>query len=219
MTAPVLTLRERLRETCAAPAAGVERALFTELNPGRTFSPLIDTPPERYRRAAVLLPILRRAEADTVLFTVRAPTMPSHAGEISFPGGTHSPGDRDDVDTALREAEEEVGLPRDRVEVLGQFGVHLGGLGYAVTPVVGLVEDPGDLVHCDREVDEIFEVPLAHFTELGNHTVIERTFRERDYRMFAVPYGQDRDHRLIWGLTAGILHTFAMAWHDRRVGA
>lgn len=210
---------ERLTAACATVAAGTDRRLFEELNPDLPHAPIMKEPPTRPRPASVLIPVLAREDEPSVLFTVRAPTMPSHAGEISFPGGGPKDGDTDEISTALREAYEEVGLPPSAVEVAGRFGIHYGGMGYAVTPVVGFVAEPPAFAPCTREVDEVFEVPLAHFLDLDNHGIFVRTFRGADFRMFRVPYKDDHQDRNIWGLTAGILQTLAFAWHDLPVKA
>lgn len=105
----------------------------------------------------------------------------------------------------MREAEEEVAIPRDRVDVIGSLGVHNGGLGFSVTPVIGMVQPDVALSACPREVAEIFEVPLSFVANLDNHITEERDHKGVKYNMFAAPFG--RFH--IWGLTAGILRSFA----------
>lgn len=208
-------VEERLARLGEADAARCERALFKELNPDSDYSPILKSPPQKPRPASVLIPVLRRESGYNVLFTVRSPTMPSHAGEISFPGGGPKGDDRCPIETALRETHEEVGIPADKVDVMASFGPHLGGLGYLVTPVVGLVRTPPEICPCDREVKEAFEVPLDFLIDLDNHIVIDKQFSGIPYRMFAVPYREGEKERHIWGLTAGIIHTLAMAWHDR----
>ena len=206
--------RESLRAAPGTEAGRAERRLFEELNPSLPLSPILEKKPARPRPASVLIPVIDRPEP-TVLFTVRTPTMPSHAGQISFPGGGPKPDDDGPVGTALREAQEEVGIAPGRVEVLGTLGLHHGGLGYAVTPVIGLVHTGAELTLCPREVAEVFEVPLAHLTERRNHLIEKRRFNGTEYDMFAVPY-DDRDaaRRHIWGLTAGILESFCRAFND-----
>ncbi len=209
--------RDRLAALPSAEAARADRKLFEDLNPEMSHAPILDAPPTRYRPASVLIPVIDRPEP-TVLFTVRTPTMPSHAGQISFPGGGPKTGDGDPVQTALREAEEEVGIDRAHVEVLGSLGIHFGGLGYAVTPVIGLVHVDARLDLCPREVSEAFEVPLAHLVRRENHLVEQRSFGGVDYAMFAVPsLATDGTRRHIWGLTAGILETFSRAWNGEKL--
>ena len=207
-------LLDRLRAASGTLAARTDRRLFEALNPGMTHAPILDAAPARYRPAAVLIPVIDRPDP-TVLFTVRTPTMPSHAGQISFPGGGPKADDDGFVGTALRETWEETGIAADHVEVLGTLGVHYGGLGYAVTPVIGLVHTDADLNPCSREVAEVFEVPLAPLADLASYVIEQRTFSGVDYDMHAVPsvdtMGRDRH---VWGLTAGILETFAAAMND-----
>ncbi len=192
------------------PDASRERHLFKELNPGLAHSPILKKEPPKPKPAAVLIPIIDRDTGPTVLFTLRTPDMPSHPGQISFPGGGLKETDNGSVATALRETEEEVGIDRNDVEVLGQFGVHFGGLGYAVTPVVGVIHPDQSFDPCPREVAEIFEVPLAFLANPENHVVEDRQFEGTDYKMFAVPYMKWR----IWGLTAGIIHTLTNILHE-----
>ncbi len=211
----------RLRSVAQSAAANSPRHLFQELNPELEVSPIFTSPPKVLRPASVLIPVVHRPNGPNVLFMVRAATMPSHAGEIGFPGGGPKETDGDDpVATALREAHEEVGIPPDRVDVLARFAPHIGGLGYAVTPVVGLVESSVEICPCEREVCEAFEVPLAHLTDLSNHRVEDRILRGKSYRMFAVPSHDEAGRsRHIWGLTAGIVHSFARAYSDVSVAA
>lgn len=114
-----------------------------------------------FRRAAVLVPLLDRPRGPSLLFTRRSKTLPHHRGEISFPGGGVEPGEGP-VDTALRETEEEVGLPPTRVEVLGLLDDRPSVAGYVVTPVVAAVRAPPEAFVAEPdEVDEPFELPLA----------------------------------------------------------
>ncbi len=188
-----------------ASAARV-RELFSEINPHLVGDKLFENRWSDLRKdAAVLVPLIPRPEGMRVVLTVRAADMPSHAGQISFPGGKSHPEDDGPITTALREAHEEVNIHPSAVEVVGALGVHKGGLGFSVTPVVGIVDPRADMRPCPREVDEIFEVPLDFIADLANHVTEERTLEGVPYRMYAAPYG--RYH--IWGLTAGILRSFA----------
>ena len=151
--------------------------------------------------AAVLVPLINRPEGLTVLFTERSADLPDHAGQISFPGGRIEPEDTDAVAAALREAEEEIALPRHRVLPLGRLADYETVTGYRVTPVVGWIEPPIVLTPHPVEVASVFEVPLAFLLEPGNQ---QRHFRmlgalRRDYH--AIPYGE----RYIWGATAAML--------------
>ena len=158
--------------------------------------------PEKWRSAAVLVPLVNHASGVTVLLTQRTEDMPSHAGQVAFPGGGHRDGDIDAADTALREAQEEVGLERHFVEVVGSVDLYRTGTGFEITPVVGIVT-PGFTTHADpREVADVFEVPLDHFLDEKNHRIDSRKVAEgRERRYYAMPYGK----RYIWGATAGML--------------
>ncbi len=181
------------------PATGGVLRSDADLNPGML--PDASTAPEQLTAAAVLVPILRRPQTDTVLFTVRHKLLRSHPGQISFPGGRVDPGDADAIATALREAEEEIGLPRAAVRVLGALDCYVTRTGYCVTPVVGVVEDPPRLTAANDEVEDVFEVPLAFLLDPGN---IQREFREAGGQRRSF-YAIRFDTRYIWGATAGML--------------
>lgn len=207
---PVSDWRIRLSAALASGRGLGNRELFREINPDLDYPPILSAPPSSWRNAAVLVPIIDHSGGPTVLLTVRSSGMPSHAGQIGFPGGLVHDDDTSRQMTALRETEEEVGIPRSSVDVLGETGVHFGGLGFAVTPVIGVV--PGGIRYtpCEREVAELFEVPLAYLTDPANHRIEQREARGIRYNMFAVPY---KDYH-IWGLTAGIIHSLARLLHN-----
>ncbi|MEM9495654.1 MAG: CoA pyrophosphatase [Pseudomonadota bacterium] len=196
----------RIKSNLANTSAQRIREIFREINPHLVGDKLFESRWSDIRRdAAVLVPLIARPEGVTVLLTVRSADMPSHAGQISFPGGRVQPEDEDLVATALRETHEEVGIPPSAVHVIGSLGVHQGGLGYSVTPVIGAVSPDAPIRPCPREVAEAFEAPLSFFADLNNHITEEREHKGVKYNMFAAPFG--RFH--IWGLTAGILRTLA----------
>jgi 8-oxo-dGTP pyrophosphatase MutT (NUDIX family) len=198
--------RQRIGANLSRASAQRVRALFAEINPHLAGDGRFENRWTTKRQdAAVLIPIIDRAEGPTVLLTVRSSDLASHAGQISFPGGRVDPGDSDRVATALRETKEEVGIPPSAVDVIGALGVHHGGFGFAVTPIVGVVDPQAPIRPDPREVAEVFEAPLHWFADLANHTTEDRVHLGVSYRMFAAPYG--RFH--IWGLTAGILRSLA----------
>jgi 8-oxo-dGTP pyrophosphatase MutT (NUDIX family) len=153
------------------------------------------------RRASVLVPIVMRPDALTVLFTRRTEHLKTHSGQIAFPGGGAEPGDASPEATALRETHEEIGLDPARVELLGRLSDYHTRTDYRVTPVVGVVAPPFELRLDAREVDEAFEVPLAFLLDPANHQRRQREFQGRTVAFYAIPY---RDH-YIWGATAGML--------------
>jgi 8-oxo-dGTP pyrophosphatase MutT (NUDIX family) len=163
--------------------------------------------PQTWRPAAVLVPLVRREPGMTVLLTQRTEDMPSHAGQIAFPGGRRQAEDVDAIATALRETEEEVGLGREFVEVIGPVDHYRTGTGYEITPIVGIVT-PGFITRADpREVADVFEVPLEHFLDERNHRIDSRIWQGRERRYYAMPYGE----RYIWGATAGMLKNLQFA--------
>ncbi len=150
--------------------------------------------------AAVLIPVVLHEEL-TVLFTQRTAHLKSHAGQVSFPGGRAEPGDASAEYTALREAEEEIGLPRERVEVLGRLPEYRTRTGFRVTPVIGVVAPPLALAPDPREVESVFEVPLAFLLEERN-----RERRTREFQGLQVGYYvYEYQGHVIWGATAGML--------------
>lgn len=155
---------------------------------------------EPARAAAVLVPIIARPEL-TVLLTERTAHLPTHAGQIAFPGGKVETTDPDPVHTALRETEEEVGLSRTLVEPLVFLDSYRTGTGFLVTPVVAIVKPDFVLTLDHGEVAAAFEVPLAFLMDPLNHKRHSREWRGRQRHYYAMPFG---DH-YIWGATAGML--------------
>ena len=160
--------------------------------------------PDKIRAASVLIPVIRREEGFTLLFTRRTAHLSDHAGQISFPGGRAEPGDVSAADTALREAAEEIGLAAGRVEVLGALHEYVTVTGYRVTPVVGLVTPPLELKLDDFEVAEVFEMPFGFLLDSGNHQRNSVVYEGRERHYYAFPYR----HYYIWGATAGMLMNF-----------
>lgn len=153
------------------------------------------------RDAAVLIGIVERDGAATLLLTRRTDHLKSHAGQIALPGGKIDPADADPVAAALREAEEEVGLDRRLVEPLGLIDPYVSNTGFRIFPVVGLIDPRAPLTPNPDEVADVFEVPLAFLMTPGNHLIEQRPFRGRERRYYAMPWQERR----IWGVTAGIL--------------
>lgn len=154
-----------------------------------------------HKPAAVLVPLVRREKALSVLLTRRTDHLHHHPGQISFPGGRVEAGDVSPVATALRETHEEIGLGADRVELLGALPDYFTGTGFRVTPVVGLVHPPFELTLDAFEVAEAFEVPLSHFLDPQNHLRHSLEIEGRTRHFHAMPYGD----YYIWGATAGML--------------
>ena len=151
--------------------------------------------------ALVLVPLVERPEGMTVLLTQRTAHLNSHAGQVSFPGGKTEPYDEHAEDTALRETEEEIGLPREHVELIGRLGTRTTGSGFRVTPVVGLIRPPDDFRPDPGEVETIFEVPLPFVLDPENHKTETRLIEGLERQFYVMPY----ENFYIWGLTARLL--------------
>jgi 8-oxo-dGTP pyrophosphatase MutT (NUDIX family) len=154
--------------------------------------------------AAVLVPLVMREEL-MVLLTQRTAHLSSHSGQIAFPGGKSDPHDADAIDTALREAYEEIGLPRSAVEVIGSMPVYTTGSGFWVTPVVALVQADHALTLSPDEVADAFEVPLAFLMNPAHHRQHRWEGQGVVRQWFSMPYHDGREERFIWGATAGML--------------
>jgi len=153
--------------------------------------------------AAVLFPIVLRDGPKTVLLTQRTAHLRDHAGQISFPGGRVEASDASPIHTALRETEEEIGLAREHVEILGFLPDYRTGTGFRVTPVVALVRPPFELSLDPFEVAEAFEVPLDFLLDPANHQQHSLHYRGALRSYFAMPYGD----YFIWGATAGMIRS------------
>jgi 8-oxo-dGTP pyrophosphatase MutT (NUDIX family) len=182
-------IAERLARPAPAEAQGMSDGFRLPGREGRV------TP------AAVLVPLINRSDGLTMLLTQRSADLPDHPGQISFPGGRVEPEDASLAHAALREATEEVGLPAERVDVLGQLATYETVTGYHVTPIVGWVEPPFSLLPDPVEVADVFEVPLTFLLDPANQQRHYRMLGElrRDY--WAIPYRE----RYIWGATAAML--------------
>ena len=188
--------------------ARIDRALRRTGDSSSDFdlNPEVELPPGRkLRPAGVLIGIDVTAPEPRLLLTKRSSRLKHHPGQIAFPGGKQDDTDTDVVAAALREAEEEVGLPRDRARVLGTMPAHETVTSFLVTPVVALIEAPFDVRPEPGEVDEAFTVPLTHVLDPANYQVQSRRWRGSRRHYFTVPYGP----YYIWGATARMLRAFA----------
>jgi len=154
-----------------------------------------------HRPAAVLIPIIARRGEATVLLTHRSAHLKDHAGQIAFPGGKMALSDTTPIHTALREAEEEIGLEGRFIEPIGYLDPYLSSTGFRIMPVVAII-DPGHRIMIDpNEVESIFEVPLGFLMDPTRHEQHSREWRGAMRRYYAMPYGE----HYIWGVTAGII--------------
>jgi len=186
--------RREIPETCEMPADTADERGDHALNP--SIAPLQPLKP-----AAVLVPLVDRPEGLAVLLTQRTAHLAHHAGQISFPGGHIEPDDGGPLETALRETEEEVGLDRRHVSVIGHLDTYVTRTGFVVTPVVGIVDPSFEVAPDPHEVAEVFEVPLAFFLDPANHQRHSAEFNGIVHHFHAMPYGR----HYVWGATAGML--------------
>ena len=156
---------------------------------------------QELRPAAVLVPIIDRPDGATILLTRRTAHLRAHAGQIAFPGGKAEEDDASLTDTALREAEEEIGLDRGMVEVVGQLDTYRTVTNFAVTPIVGIVRPDHDITIDDNEVAEVFEPPIHHILDARNHQRHNGWFNGMPRKWWAMPWHT----YYIWGATAGML--------------
>jgi 8-oxo-dGTP pyrophosphatase MutT (NUDIX family) len=168
-----------------------------ELNGG-----LLDSiAPESYRLAAVLVPVIDRPGEASVLLTRRSSELPSHPGQIAFPGGKMEETDETIVATALREAQEETGLDPALVKPVARLDTYHTRTGFRIVPILGVVSPGFTLAPDAREVEDVFEVPLQFLMTVANHQRHSREWQGKERYFYAMPYGD----RYIWGATAGIL--------------
>jgi len=157
--------------------------------------------------ASVLVPIVLR-EQPMVLLTERTAHLTTHQGQVAFPGGKRDATDVDAADTALREAEEEIGLDRDSLEVIGTMPTYTTGTMFVITPVVALVRPDHRLVLNEFEVADAFEVPLAFLMDPKHHRRHALDLGGVKREWFSMPYTDARKERFIWGATAAMLRNF-----------
>ena len=163
----------------------------------------ITSAPKSYlgRQAAVLIAVMEVDQQLHIMLTRRPMHLRHHPGQISFPGGKVEPNDRDIIHTALREAEEEIGLQPENVDILGIFPAHKTFTGFEITPVVAMVKQPFELVLDPGEVEDCFLVPLNFFIERSNrHNMFHYRHGAR-YQVHFMPF----EDKFIWGVTAAII--------------
>jgi len=151
------------------------------------------------KRAAVLIPVIDRADP-AILLTLRT-ELPSHPGQIAFPGGKIDPHDVSPAGAALREAEEEIGLTHNLIEPIGYLDLYLTFSGYRILPTLARISPDYRLTLNEHEVADAFEVPLAFLMDAQNHALHSRDWKGIERKYYAMPFGD----RYIWGVTAGIL--------------
>jgi len=183
-----------------AERAGDRRIVPRDLPPDATINP-----PGGLISAAVLVPLVEGPDGYDVVLTQRAAHLSKHAGQISFPGGRTEPEDPDPIATALREAQEEIALPCDAVEILGMLDSYVTGTGFLVVPVVGIISRPVRFVPDPFEVASILTPPLDFLTDPANRRRDHREVNGRRRFFHAIPWGE----HYIWGATAGMLVNFA----------
>lgn len=180
----------------------------------------IPPPGTNSRRAAVLVPVLAEPEGLRVVYTVRRDDLQDHAGQISFPGGSMDAADASLLETALREAEEEIDLSRDLVEVVGELEeMYIPPSNFRVSPFVGLLPPEAEMVLAPDEVEEIFTVSLD---ELLDPETFQKVLWRRDGRDYEVPvFAVGSPRREIWGATAAMTAALLarLGWKGYRKGA
>jgi len=165
-----------------------------------------------FRKASVLIPVIKPSTElpSRIVLTVRSADLSSHAGQVSLPGGTREVHDSNEIMTALREAEEEIGLAQDQVEIIGQLGQILLPSGFEVTPVIGLIEPEPALRACPVEVEEIFTAPTNLLLDPNAYAESIMEYQGRQRRILELFYQGFR----VWGATAAILHHLAREIDD-----
>lgn len=158
----------------------------------------------KLRDAAVLIPIVDRPEGATVILTKRTESLRDHSGQVAFPGGRVDDTDPTPEFTALREADEEIGLRPDWVDVIGRMPDYRSGSGFRIAPIIGIVQPGFTLDINPDEVDAVFETPLSFLMDPRNHAKDSRVWNGIEWSYYDMPYEGQR----IWGVTAGMIRSF-----------
>lgn len=159
----------------------------------------------RLRPAGVLMAVSLAGDEPRLILTKRSSGLKHHPGQIAFPGGKQEESDADVTAAALREANEEIGLPSDLPRVLGQMPSHETVTGFVVTPVMAVIDRDFEIVPEPGEVEEVFMVPLAHVLDPANYITESRRWRGNRRHYYVVPWGP----YYIWGATARMLRALA----------
>ena len=159
------------------------------------------------RPASVLIPLIQKTDGWHIILTIRSSALKHHPGQIAFPGGKRDEGDQSLIETALREADEEIGLSKNEVKVLGQLPSHETVTGFTVTPVVGVVSSSFKATPEPGEVAEVFTVPFDFLMQPKNFQIQSRRWRGKRRYFYTIPYGP----YYIWGASARMLRVFADA--------
>ncbi len=175
-----------------------------DLNPGMTTQDTLIP-------AAVLVPLIDRRDGVTVMLTERSQHLPDHPGQISFPGGRIDATDAGPAAAALREAQEEVGLSPQRVNIVSELDVYITRTGFHITPIVGLVRPPIDVQPNPAEVAEVFELPLAYAANPANYEQRARLHEGKRRNFYVLTY----EDRIVWGATAGMLVNLAQVLQEK----
>lgn len=199
--------------TSADRLALVRRAITRTTGASSDFdlNPDFKLPPGRkLRPCGVLIPLIETPKGLNVILTKRSSALKHHPGQIAFPGGKVDAGDDGPIGAALREAHEEIGLTPENVEVLGKLPIHETVTGFSVTPVLGLIRAAFKAQPEPGEVEEVFDVPLNHVTDITQFQIQSRRWRGVERHFYTVPYGP----YYIWGATARILRGLAERMRD-----
>jgi 8-oxo-dGTP pyrophosphatase MutT (NUDIX family) len=204
---PLLSNEPRLRNLLGYFDSALAKQAGNIAHPAGNVEEIVRHTNGSFRKASVLVPVIKPSgtASSHIVLTVRSPNLSSHAGQVSLPGGTRERHDTDAVMTALREAEEEIGLPQDAVQVIGQLGQIFLPSGFEVTPVIGLIDPEPALRPCPIEVDQIFTAPTDLLMNPSSYLESSMEYRGRSRKVLELFYEGFR----VWGATAAILHHLA----------